>query len=152
MPDKNSVSRRSVVKGAAWSVPAVAASAAIPAFAASFTCNNVNAVMVAASAFHWGTVGAGKTRQQLQLFGRMQITGIPKDGVDNIKVEYVVQQRANGTSQPGAPTPTASGTDWAGTHTVSGTQFGMTAKGASGAISNPATGVTAYFPPAGTNG
>lgn len=146
------MSRRTLAKGVAWAAPAVLAAGVAPAYAASQTCRNVNATFVGAAALHWGTVGAGRTRQQLQLFGRMQITGVARDSVQSVKAEYVVQQRADNTSQPGAPVPTANGTDWKGTYTASGSQLGLTNKGATAVVSNPATGTTSYFPPSAPAG
>lgn len=87
----SNINRRSVVKGAAWAAPAVAATAAIPAYAASSpispeTCTNIKS-------FSW----ADYTRDQgLQLRnGQSNLSGSATSGSQTVSVTHVSHSDAH---------------------------------------------------------
>ncbi|WP_326503340.1 hypothetical protein [Rothia nasimurium] len=105
---------------------------------------------VGAAKFHWGTVpNQTNQRQQLLLFSRLRIQNVSVGSITSVKVDYVIQQRADGTTRPGAPLATAAGSDFVNGRTYFGTQTGLTTKGATGILTQTATDQTVYF---GTSG
>lgn len=157
----STLNRRQLARGAAWSLPIVAASSAIPAYAASpAKCESTGRpFFVGGAKFHWGTLGQRNQRQQLILFSRLQIENVSKNSIASVTVKYVIQQRATGTTSPGAPLATDPSSDFVDGSLYSGAQSGLTTKGASGTLTQTASNetirfgtATAVYNPASTSG
>lgn len=58
----SNISRRTLVKGTAWATPAVVATAAVPAYAASTQCKASTSVLLGFS-YDWGNYPGGTTNQ-----------------------------------------------------------------------------------------
>lgn len=109
----NNVSRRSVAKGAAWSVPAVTIASAAEAVAASGCTPRTGGGF--GTHFSYGTIYSTRgntTTQQLTLGGKAFVNSLP-DGVTVTKVtmHFWFEARAAGQTGPGAPWMGASTSD-----------------------------------------
>lgn len=94
------ISRRSLAKGAAWAAPAVIATAAVPAYAASL-CGNVRVRYGGGINYNFGTIGSTSTTQALTLGSRVYVDNLPQNvSVTDIKITYWIQNRI-GQQSPG---------------------------------------------------
>ena len=94
--------RRQVAAGVAWSVPVIAAAAAVPAVAASFPCEP-SLDFWGSFAFDWGNVTIGDT-QTLQVSAGGRVINLPKDvTVQRVEVTHWVQVRPDRQPGPGLP-------------------------------------------------
>lgn len=98
------VTRRTIMTGTAWAVPAVTVAASAPALAASGCVPTLRASL--GTTYDYGTIystAGNKTDQQLQLGGQTYVDNLPA-GVTVTKITYQFwfQARATGTTGPGA--------------------------------------------------
>ncbi|WP_462416995.1 hypothetical protein [Kytococcus sp. Marseille-QA3725] len=101
------ISRRHIVRGAAWAAPAVTVAAAAPAVAASTTCTTEPSTTGAAN-LNADTSGTTATDVQFLMGGTVTLTNLP-DGVTvtSITQKYVIECVAapgatDGSTGPGA--------------------------------------------------
>lgn len=96
------ISRRTLARGAAWAAPAVAATAVIPAYAASSCAPDADPT--GGIYVDWGTIGYGPTTRSLTINAETVVKGLP-EGVTVTKVEHrwLIQQSAAGSAAPGIP-------------------------------------------------
>lgn len=80
------ISRRSVARGAAWSIPAIAVAGAAPAMAAS-NCGAPTPRVMGGVIYDWGTVGVATTNQSLNVGAQTYVDNLPA-GVTVTKVTY----------------------------------------------------------------
>lgn len=102
------INRRSLAKGAAWAAPAVLATAAIPAYAAS-SCTPELVVSPGVTFYQTSGTTPGIINGQTRIsFGLVGVKNLPEGvTIRNISVTYDVEQR-NGTRSaivPGHPSP-----------------------------------------------
>lgn len=120
------ITRRSLAKGAAWSVPVIALASAVPAYAAvSSACRptlDVNNTL----AFDWGNTSVGGT-QYLHYSSGVRVVGMPP-GVKVVKATVTrwVQQREDGRAAPGVPWPGDSNSSASGRCSASGCSIPFT--------------------------
>ncbi len=94
------ISRRSLAKGAAWAAPAVLATAAVPAYAAS--CGQVAIRYGGGIGYSFGTIGSTSTNQQLSLGGNVWVDNLPT-GVTVTSMTYTFWiQNRDGQDSPGS--------------------------------------------------
>lgn len=99
MQNHRTVPRRAVARGAAWSLPAVAAASAVPAVAAS-GCTPV-LDFSGGITYNWGTVGVSTTNQQFTAGGQTYVRNLPA-GVKVTAITYEFwQENRQGQSSPG---------------------------------------------------
>ncbi|MDO4916890.1 MAG: hypothetical protein Q3974_04660 [Rothia sp. (in: high G+C Gram-positive bacteria)] len=98
----SSISRRSLVKGTAWSAPVLFASTSIPAYAASQCSPTVR--FSGGIYYNWGQLGATSTNQQLTVGGQTYVDNLPAGiTVTSITYQFWIQNRIGQTSPgPGA--------------------------------------------------
>ncbi len=96
----SNISRRALAKGAAWAAPAVLATAAVPAYAASM-CGVPRLRYGGGIDYKFGTIGSTSTTQTLTLGSRVYVDNLPQGvTVSDFKITYWVQNRI-GQQSPG---------------------------------------------------
>lgn len=98
------IHRRSLMKGAAWAAPAVAASAAVPAYAAS-VCGSPGIDYNPRTGIYWGVLATSATDtattdMRLNLGTTVGITNLPAGvTVDQVKVQWFVENHQGQTAK-----------------------------------------------------
>ncbi|MDO5618760.1 hypothetical protein [Kocuria sp.] len=96
------VSRRTVAKGLAWTVPTIAVASAAPAYAASRCVPTLR--VSGGLAYNWGTLGAPSTTQSLSVGAQTYVDNLPAGvTVTQVTYEWWIANRIGQTSSgPGA--------------------------------------------------
>lgn len=97
------VSRRTLARGAAWAAPAIAATAAVPAYAASRCTPELS--QYGGIEVQWGTLDSRyQTSRSLYLSAGTKVTNIPENvTVTKVVHHWYIQASASDGSAPGLP-------------------------------------------------
>ncbi|MCT1556957.1 hypothetical protein M3A96_02290 [Helcobacillus massiliensis] len=97
----NQISRRTLARGAAWSVPVATVSVAAPAYAVSRPCSPV-LTSGGGFSYDWGVANTERTNQTLKAAGSLTVRNLPADAViTTVDYRLIVMNRVDG-----------SGTNW----------------------------------------
>lgn len=147
----HSPTRRSLVQGTAWAIPAIAVANAAPALAASPTTCAPSLGFSGGLTYGWGTVGSTSTTQTLQVGGQTYVNNLPAGvKVASVTYKFWIQNRQGQTSPgPGAfwmGNSTASTKGSCSTGGCTATWTPTAGSGFSGTVTNTANNSAQVYP------